>query len=130
MFRQLWVILSRVFDNWKSSLVIIKPETVMGLHRTAFKAYWRTKCKRSGRPRISAKTIALIKRIHKENPLLSPEKIHEQLLSLNVTDAPCPNTIAKYIPDIRKAPTDKQRQADWVNNKLERLHLMAKHLDI
>ena len=68
------------------------------------------KSNKSGRPKISMKTIALIKQIHKENPLLSPEKIYERLIHLAVTDAPCPNTIAKYIPKIRKPPSDKQRQ--------------------
>jgi putative transposase len=56
-------------------------------------------------------TIALIKRIHKENPLLSPEKIHERLVALAVTDVPAPNTIAKYIPKIHKPPSLKQKQS-------------------
>lgn len=69
------------------------------------------KSKKPGRPRISRQTIALIKRIHKENPLLSPEKIYERLIYLNISDAPVPNTIAKYIPKIRKSPTEKQKQS-------------------
>jgi Holliday junction resolvasome RuvABC DNA-binding subunit len=81
-------------------------------HKTAFKLFWKLKSK-PGRPKISLKTIALIKRIHKENPLLSPEKIHDILVNLGVTDAP----IAKYIPNIRKAPTDKQRQS-WINTHI------------
>lgn len=108
--RCLWVLLSKYFSGWQASLILVKPETVIGWHRTAFKFFWKLKSK-PGRPKISLKTIALIKRIHKENPLLSPEKIHEQLVNLGVTDAPAPNTIAKYIPKIRKAPTDKQRQS-------------------
>jgi len=60
---------------------------------------------------VSQATITLIKRIHKENPTLSPEKIHERLIVLNVADAPAPNTIAKYIRDKREAPTDRQKQS-------------------
>lgn len=96
-FRCLWVLLSKFFPGWQASLILVKPETVIGWHKTAFRFFWKLKSK-PGRPKISRKTIALIKRIHKENPLLSPEKIHEQLISLGVTDAPAPNTIAKYIP--------------------------------
>jgi len=40
-----------------------------------------------------------------------PEKINEQLVNLGITDAPAPNTIAKYIPNIRKNTTDRQRQS-------------------
>jgi len=42
-FRQLWVILSKVFPKWKSSLFIVKPETVIGWHKKAFKFYWMLK---------------------------------------------------------------------------------------
>jgi transposase InsO family protein len=118
VFRQLWVLLSRVLPKWKDTLVIVKPETVIGWHKTAFKFYWKKKSKKAGRPKISPETIALIKRIHDENPLLSPEKIHEKLVALNVIDAPAPNTIAKYIPESRKTPTDKQKQSwkTFLNN--------------
>lgn len=109
-FRWLWVTLSRRLENWKSLLFVFKPETIISWHRNLYKKYWKMKSKR-GRPTISQKTIFLIKRIHKENPLLSPEKIHEKLKQLNVIDAPCPNTIAKYIPQTRKPASEKQRQS-------------------
>lgn len=42
---------------------------------------------------------------------MSPEKLHEMLLSLGITNPPAPNTIAKYIPDTRKPPSEKQKQS-------------------
>jgi putative transposase len=110
-FRQFWVLLSKFFSNWKSSLFLVKPETVIKWHKTAFKFYWALKSKKPGRPKISRKTIALIKRIHIENPLLSPEKIYERLIDMSIIDAPSPNTIAKYIKNIRKPPSSKQKQS-------------------
>ncbi|TCX51734.1 MULTISPECIES: integrase core domain-containing protein [unclassified Dehalobacter] len=56
-------------------------------------------------------TIALIKRIHWENPLISPEKIHERLVNLGISDAPVPNTIAKYIGKSPKTSSGKQIQS-------------------
>ena len=53
----------------------------------------------------------MIKRIHRENPTLSPEKIYEQLISLNITDVPAPNTIAKYVRYKYKPPTENQKQS-------------------
>ena len=60
---------------------------------------------------ISRTTIALIKRIHQENPLWSPERIHDQLVNLGITDAPAPNTIAKYLRSPRKSPNEKAGQS-------------------
>jgi putative transposase len=106
-----WVILSKLWSGWKSSLMLVKPETVISWHRKTFKFYWLWRSKR-GRPKISLATIALIKRLHRENPLWSPERIHNQLIVLGVTDAPAPNTIAKYFPATRKPPSEK-RQQSW-----------------
>jgi len=91
--------------------MVVKPETVIRWHRTAFRFYWTRKSKPRGRPKISRATITLIKRLHQENPLWSPERIHDQLVNLSVTDAPAPNTIAKYFPAIRKPPTEKCQQS-------------------
>jgi hypothetical protein len=111
-FRLLTVCLSNWFTNWKSPLMVVKPETVIVWKKNMDKFVWRLKSrKKPGRPKISRQTIALIKRIHKENPLLSPEKIHELLVSKNISDAPAPNTIAKYLPTIRKPPSEKQLQS-------------------
>jgi putative transposase len=110
-FRQLWVLLSKFISNWKSYLIVVKPETVIGWHRTAFRLYWKRKSKKVGRPKIPIDIIKEIKRIHEENPLLSPEKIREMLISMGVIDPPAPNTIAKYLPSIRKPPSQKQAQS-------------------
>jgi len=109
-FRWLWILLSKIFPTWKDALILVKPETVIGWHKKMFKLYWKHKSK-GGRPKISHETIALIKRIHKENPLLSPEKIYERLIELAVTDAPVPNTIAKYIIESRNPATEPQKQS-------------------
>lgn len=110
-FRQLWVFHSKHLGTWKDILVAAKPDTVMRWHRTAFKIHWTRNSKKLGRPKISPATIHLIKRIHKENPLLPPEKIHEKHLNLGVKNSPAPNTIAKYLPFTRKPPSEKQIQS-------------------
>ena len=59
---------------------------------------------------MSKGVIDTIKQTHAQNPLWSPERIHDQLVSLGLTNVPCAKTIAKYIPDIRK-PSEKARQS-------------------
>ena len=109
-FRQLWIFICKHCDNWRGLMAIFSPETVVSWAQNGQSYRW-LRISKKGRPIISKKTISLIKRIHKENPLLSPEKIHEQLLSLNITDAPAPNTIAKYLPTPKKPPSEKRIQS-------------------
>ncbi len=35
--------LSRIWPDWRSALVIVKPETVITWHRQGFRLYWRQK---------------------------------------------------------------------------------------
>lgn len=71
-FRQLWVVLSRCFLNWKSMLIVVKPENVIGWHCAAFGLHWTRKSRSKGRPAVPRATIALIKRIHNEKSTLEP----------------------------------------------------------
>ena len=38
--RWLWMLLSRVWTEWRSALVIVQPETVIGWHRRGFQMFW------------------------------------------------------------------------------------------
>src|SRR5882672_5954604 len=41
--RLLWAWLCEVWSDWRSALVIVKPETVIGWHRKGFRLYWTWK---------------------------------------------------------------------------------------
>ena len=41
--RWLWVVLSRVLTEWRTALVIVKPETVIAWHRRGFRLWWAWK---------------------------------------------------------------------------------------
>ena len=47
--RVFWVVLSRLWPNWRSVLAIVQPETVVKWHRKGFKLYWRWKSKPGNR---------------------------------------------------------------------------------
>jgi hypothetical protein len=38
--RLLWAWLSEVWADWRSSLLMVKPETVLGWHRKGFRMFW------------------------------------------------------------------------------------------
>src|SRR6516164_2592949 len=44
--RYLWVVLSRVWQNWRAALAIVRPETVIAWHRQGFRLFWTWKLRR------------------------------------------------------------------------------------
>ena len=59
--RWFWVWLSRLWSGWRSALIIVKPETVIGWHRRGFQWYcaWKVRHGRPGRPKVSKETREL-----------------------------------------------------------------------
>jgi len=48
--RAFWVWLSRLWRGWRSSLLVVQPETVIRWHQQGFRLYWRWKSRRPLRP--------------------------------------------------------------------------------
>jgi len=46
--RVFWVLLSRFWNRWRVSLVMVKPATVVAWHRKGFKIFWRWKSRKRG----------------------------------------------------------------------------------
>src|SRR5215469_2820356 len=82
--RCFWIAVSRFWSEWKNSLLLVKPETVVEWHRRAFRTYWRLKCKvrQAGRKPISAELQQTIFRMARENPTWGAPCIHGELLML------------------------------------------------
>src|ERR1035437_5293323 len=67
--RMIFSLMKDLFSNWKARMFIVKPETVIKWHRSAFKFYWRLKSRlKGGRPKINWEVINLIKQMANENP--------------------------------------------------------------
>jgi transposase InsO family protein len=106
--RLFWVLLSRLWSNWQSVLVIVKPETVIRWHRQGFKYYWRWKSRsKPGRPKISRELRQLIARMSRENPLWGAPRIQDELRLLGHDLAS--STIAKYMKRSGKPPSQAWR---------------------
>src|SRR6516164_8283453 len=107
--RLLWVGLSRLWSQWRSALLIVKPETVIAWHRRGFRWYWRWKSRQGepGRPAIDGEVRELIRKMSLANPLRRAPRIHEELLKLciEVSEA----TVAKYMVRQRKPPSPTWR---------------------
>ncbi len=117
-FRILWSVLSRLLDGWEALAHLMKPETVVSWHRTAFRLFWWWRSK-SGRKPIGAEMQQLIRRISEENPLWGPKRIRDTLLLLGY-EAPCEETIRKYMVKSRKP---RPKTTNW-------LAFLRNHLDV
>ena len=80
--RIFWVWLSRIWNDWRSTLIIVKPPTVIGWHKKGFKLYWKWKSRKLGRPNIDWELIKLIRRMQNENPIWSAQRIQGELKKL------------------------------------------------
>jgi len=106
--RVFWVWLSRLWSDWCSCLMIVKPETVIRWHREGFKLYWRWKSrKKLGRPKTEAEIRTLIRRMARENPMWGAPRIQSELRLLGYEVAE--STVAKYMGHARKPPSQTWR---------------------
>jgi putative transposase len=94
--RAFWVAVSRVWSEWRSPLVLVKPATVIAWHRRGFQRYWRWRSRKPGRPRIPDEHIALIRRISQDHAEWGEDRIAEELaIKLGVKHST--STIRRYM---------------------------------
>ena len=107
--RRLWVLLSRIWCDWRSVLVIVKPETVLAWHRAGFRLFWTWKVRHGqpGRPGISREDRDLIRKMCRENPGWGAPRIHGELLKLGIDV--CESSVSKYMVRSRKPPSQTWR---------------------
>jgi len=107
--RIFWVWLHHVWSDWKSALMIVKPETVVRWHRKGFRLFWRWKIHggKPGRPRVPKEVRDLIRMMSRNNPRWGAPRIHGELLKLGieVTEP----TVAKYMVRRQKPPSQTWR---------------------
>src|SRR5712691_9529280 len=77
--RWFWIVLSRVWKDWKRALIVVHPDTVVRWHRRHFRKYWAELSKprrMPGRPPTDIEIRELIRTMSKENPLWRAPRIH------------------------------------------------------
>ena len=83
-----WVLALRFWSQWKESLILVLPDTVVRWHQAGFKLYWAMLCKVrkrvGGGRRISKQIRGLIFQMVTENPSWGAPRIHGELLMLGL----------------------------------------------
>jgi hypothetical protein len=106
--RYLWAWLSRTWSGWRTTLVMVKPETVVAWHRQGFRLFWTWKSRRrTGRPPVAQEVRVLIRKMAQENPLWGAPRIHGELLKLGVQVSQA--TVAKYLARSARPPSQSWR---------------------
>ena len=115
--RILCVWLSQLWSNWRSALMIVKPETVIGWHRQGFRLFWRWKSRRPGRPDTERQIRELIRKMCVSNPTWGAPRIHGELLKLGIDISQ--TTVSKYMVRHRKPPSQTWRA--FLDNHVKQL---------
>src|SRR5262249_6011915 len=106
--------LAKCFD-WHDALVVVRPETFIKWHRTAFRMFWRWKSRKRGRPALPRNLRALIRQIDRDNPTWGEQRIADELkLKLGIEVSP--RTVRKYLDSDRPRRSSGQRWATFVRN--------------
>jgi putative transposase len=106
-----WVLACRFWSDWKRSLLVVLPETVVRWHRAGFRLYWswisQTR-KQIGRKKLSTEVRELIFRMVAENPTWGAPRIHGELLMLGFDVSE--RTISRWM---KRAPRDPEPVKRW-----------------
>jgi transposase InsO family protein len=114
--RLFWILLSRFWDGWRQTLIIVKPETVVQWHRKGFKLFWRFKSRSrgAGRPPVSTEIRDTIRRMAHANPLWGAPRIHGELLKLGIEISE--RTVSNLMPSHRPRPPSQRWQTFLKNH--------------
>ena len=95
--RRLWAWLSQVWNDWRDTLIMVRPETVIAWHGKGFRLFWTWKVRhgRPGRPSVATETRDLIRRMRRENPTWGAPRIHGELLKLGIDISE--TSVSKYL---------------------------------
>ena len=82
--RLFWIALKKLWKDWRTALIFVQPETVIGWQRERFKRYWwkLSQPKQPGRPRISSEIRKLIQAMATANPTWGAPRVDGELKKL------------------------------------------------
>jgi len=120
-----WVILRRLWPDWRQALILVQPETVIRWHRAGFKLYWTWLSRRqvrAGRKCIGKELRDLIFRMVAENSTWGAPRIHGELkmLGFDVSE----RTVLRWMRRAPRSPEPAKRWAAFLSNHREAIAAM------
>ncbi len=114
--RLFWSLLSKVWKDWPSELILVRPETVIRWRKRKFREFWRRKSQgKSGRPAIPREHIEFIRRISSDHPEYGEDRIALELeVKFGIHHAS--STVRRYMVK-RRPPSDSQAWRSFLKNQ-------------
>ncbi len=115
--RLFWALLSKIWRDWASELILVRPETVIRWRDRKFREFWWGKSRgRSGRPAIPNEHVDFIRRISSDHPEYGEDRITLELeVKFGIRHA-C-STVRRYMVKRRLGPTDSQAWRSFLKNQ-------------
>jgi hypothetical protein len=119
--RLFWSLLSRIWRDWKSELILVKPETVIRWRKRKFREFWRKKSQgKRGRPQIPIEHIGFIQRISSDHPEYGEDRIALELeIKFGIRHAG--STLRRYMIKGRPGNTESQAWRTFLRNQAKSL---------
>jgi transposase InsO family protein len=107
--RLFWMALRRIWTNWRTALVLVRPETVVGWHRTWLRRQWsrRSTLRARGRSPVTREIRALVREIATANPLRGAPRIHGEWRTLGVDVSE--RTVSRLLGTVTRPPSQTWR---------------------
>jgi hypothetical protein len=102
---------ARLTPAWRTVTFLVQPATILRWHGAGFRAFWRRRSRRAGRP--PTPRAALIREMAAKNPLWGAERIRGELLKLGIRVSK--RTVQRHMTGARR-PGDGQRWATFLKN--------------
>jgi putative transposase len=107
--RLFWVLLAKAWQDWRTALIVVQPDTVVRWHRQWLSRRWtqRSIRTRPGRPSTTAAIRTLIDQMTEANPLWGAPRIHGELGKLGIVVSE--RTVSRLLQRRRRPPSQTWR---------------------
>jgi hypothetical protein len=107
--RLFWIVLAQTWRHWRTTLVLVRPDTVVRWHREWHRRRWtrRSARVRAGRPRTDAAIRTLVRQKAAANPLWGAPRIHGELSKVGVEVSE--RTVSRLLRRPRRPPSQTWR---------------------
>ena len=107
--RLFWIALRRIWRNWRTAVVLVRPDTVVRWHRDWLRRRWtqRSAPRPNGRPPVTREIRALVREMATANPLWGAPRIHGELRTLGV--AVSERTVSRLLERRPRPPSQTWR---------------------
>jgi hypothetical protein len=107
--RLFWILLTKAWREWRTVLIVVRPDTVLRWHRQWLPHRWtrHSTRRRPGRPSTDAAIRALVCTMAAANPLWGAPRLHGELRKLGFTLSE--RTVSRLVRRPGRAPSQTWR---------------------